>query len=63
MRFAGFSGRIRRAADLAALDDIYTTRAIVAGENERNRPFGFKLCFAKFLSQTFLSKCLVTPPL
>ena len=27
------------------LDDIYTTRAVVTGKDERNRPLGFKLCF------------------
>jgi len=31
------------------LDDIYTTRAIVTGQDERNRPLGFKLCFADVL--------------
>jgi hypothetical protein len=32
-----------------SLDDIYTTRAIVTGTDERNRPLGFKLCFADVL--------------
>jgi hypothetical protein len=27
------------------LDDIYTTRAVVTGKDERNRPLGFRLCF------------------
>jgi hypothetical protein len=27
-----------------SLDDLYTTRAVVTGD-ERNRPLGFKLCF------------------
>jgi uncharacterized protein len=31
------------------LDDIYTTRAIVTGQDERNRPLGFRLCFADVL--------------
>lgn len=31
------------------LDDIYTTRAVVTGQDERNRPLGFKLCFADVL--------------
>jgi uncharacterized protein len=31
------------------VDDIYTTRAIVTGQDERNRPLGFKLCFADVL--------------
>jgi uncharacterized protein len=31
------------------LDDIYTTRAIVTGKDERNRPLGFKLCFEDVL--------------
>ena len=33
----------------SGLDDIYTTRAIVTGQDERNRPLGFKLCFADVL--------------
>jgi uncharacterized protein len=31
------------------LDDIYTTRAVVTGKDERNRPLGFKLCFEDVL--------------
>lgn len=31
------------------LDDIYTTRAVVTGQDERNRPLGFQLCFADVL--------------
>ncbi len=27
------------------LDDLYTTRAVVTGNDERNRPLGFRLCF------------------
>jgi hypothetical protein len=27
------------------LDDTYTTRAVVTGKDERNRPLGFELCF------------------
>jgi uncharacterized protein len=30
-------------------DDIYTTRAVVTGKDERNRPVGFKLCFEDVL--------------
>ena len=33
----------------ASLDDIYTTRAVVTGKDERNRPLGFKLCFEDVL--------------
>src|SRR4029450_1829386 len=32
-----------------SLDDIYTTRAVVTGKDERNRPLGFKLCFEDVL--------------
>jgi uncharacterized protein len=28
-----------------SLDDLYTTRAVVTGKDERNRPLGFRLCF------------------
>lgn len=28
-----------------SVSDIYTTRAVVTGTDERNRPLGFKLCF------------------
>jgi uncharacterized protein len=28
-----------------SLDNIYTTRAVVTGKDERNRPLGFRLCF------------------
>ena len=31
------------------LDDIYTTRVVVAGKDERNRPLGFRLCFEDVL--------------
>jgi hypothetical protein len=31
------------------LDDLYTTRAIVTGSDERNRPLGFSLCFEDVL--------------
>lgn len=34
---------------LAGLGDIYTTRAVVTGKDERNRPLGFKLCFEDVL--------------
>ena len=34
---------------LGGLDDIYTTRAVVTGKDERNRPLGFKLCFEDVL--------------
>jgi hypothetical protein len=30
-------------------DDVYTTRAVVTGKDERNRPLGFKLCFEDVL--------------
>lgn len=30
-------------------DDIYTTRSIVTGKDERNRPLGFRLCFEDVL--------------
>ena len=32
-----------------SLDDVYTTRAVVTGKDERNRPLGFKLCFEDVL--------------
>jgi uncharacterized protein len=32
-----------------SLDDIYTTRVIVTGSDERNRPLGFRLCFEDVL--------------
>jgi uncharacterized protein len=31
------------------LSDIYTTRAVVTGTDDRNRPLGFKLCFEDVL--------------
>jgi hypothetical protein len=31
------------------VDDIYTTRAVVTGKDERNRPLGFRLCFEDVL--------------
>jgi uncharacterized protein len=36
-------------AQSESLDDIYTTRAVVTGKDERNRPLGFKLCFEDVL--------------
>ncbi len=32
-----------------ALEDIYTTQAVVTGKDERNRPLGFSLCFEDVL--------------
>ena len=32
-----------------SLDDVYTTRTVVTGKDERNRPLGFKLCFEDVL--------------
>ena len=32
-----------------SLDDLYTTRAVVTGKDERTRPLGFKLCFEDVL--------------
>jgi uncharacterized protein len=32
-----------------SLDDVYTTRVVVTGKDERNRPLGFKLCFEDVL--------------
>src|SRR5215468_6470962 len=32
-----------------SLDDVYTTRAVVTGQDERNRALGFKLCFEDVL--------------
>ena len=31
------------------VDDVYTTRVVVTGKDERNRPLGFKLCFEDVL--------------
>jgi hypothetical protein len=31
------------------IEDIYTTRTIVTGKDERNRPLGFRLCFEDVL--------------
>jgi uncharacterized protein len=36
----------------STLDDVYTTRAVVTGKDERNRPLGFKLCFEDVLVKT-----------
>jgi hypothetical protein len=36
-------------AQPASLGGIYTTRAVVTGTDERNRPLGFKLCFEDVL--------------
>jgi len=36
-------------AQPGSLDDLYTTRAIVTGSDERNRPLGFSLCFEDVL--------------
>jgi hypothetical protein len=38
------------------VSDIYTTRAVVTGTDDRNRPLGFKLCF-----EDVLVKVSVTP--
>ncbi|HET9687700.1 MAG TPA: DUF2066 domain-containing protein [Pseudolabrys sp.] len=35
-----------------SLDDVYTTRVVVTGKDERNRPLGFKLCFEDVLIKT-----------
>jgi hypothetical protein len=32
-----------------SLDDIYTTRTVVTGQDERNRLLGFRLCFEDVL--------------
>ena len=32
-----------------SLEDIYTTRVVVTGQDERNRPLGFRLCFEDVL--------------
>jgi hypothetical protein len=32
-----------------SLGDVYTTRVVVTGKDERNRPLGFKLCFEDVL--------------
>jgi hypothetical protein len=32
-----------------SLDDVYTTRAVVTGKDETNRPLGFRLCFEDVL--------------
>jgi len=32
-----------------SIDDVYTTRVVVTGKDERNRPLGFKLCFEDVL--------------
>ena len=40
---------IASIAQSESLDDIYTTRAVVTGKDERNRPLGFKLCFEDVL--------------
>src|SRR5215475_11430625 len=32
-----------------SLEDIYTTRAVVTGKDERNRPLGLRLCFEDVL--------------
>ncbi|WP_168197721.1 DUF2066 domain-containing protein [Pseudolabrys sp. FHR47] len=32
-----------------AIEDIYTTQAVVTGKDERNRPLGFRLCFEDVL--------------
>jgi len=32
-----------------AVEDIYTTQAVVTGKDERNRPLGFRLCFEDVL--------------
>ena len=39
-------GSIGQPGDVS---DIYTTRAVVTGTDERNRPLGFKLCFEDVL--------------
>ena len=36
-------------AQPGSLDDLYTTRTIVTGSDERNRPLGFSLCFEDVL--------------
>jgi len=36
-------------AQSGSVDDVYTTRAVVTGKDERNRPLGFRLCFEDVL--------------
>jgi uncharacterized protein len=36
-------------AQSGSLEDIYTTRAVVTGQDERNRPLGLRLCFEDVL--------------
>jgi hypothetical protein len=42
-------GTVASIAQPDSLDDVYTTRAVVTGKDERNRPLGFKLCFEDVL--------------
>jgi uncharacterized protein len=45
-----------------SLDDIYTTRAVVTGKDERNRPLGFKLCFEDVLVKVSGDASIVSDP-
>jgi uncharacterized protein len=45
-----------------ALDDIYTTRAVVTGKDERNRPLGFRLCFEDVVVKVSGDATIVSDP-
>jgi hypothetical protein len=49
-------------AQPGSLDDIYTTRAVVTGKDERNRPLGFKLCFEDVLVKVSGDANIVSDP-
>ena len=41
-------------------NDVYTTRAVVTGKDERNRPLGFRLCFEDVLIKVSGDASIVT---
>ena len=47
-------------AQPGSLDDVYTTRAVVTGKDERNRPLGFRLCFEDVLIKVSGDASIVT---
>ena len=49
-------------AQPGSLEDIHTTRAVVTGKDERNRPLGFRLCFEDVLVKVSGDASIVSDP-
>ena len=52
LALALWSGAAR--AQQVPVGEIYTTQSVVTGFDERNRPLGFRLCFADVLVKAML---------